>query len=186
MRLFFALWPTESVRRALWRQFRGMVRHGGGKPVPRHNLHLTLAFLGQVSPDNLSTIKAVADTVPVNNFNLQLDRCGYFPAAGSLWVGPRETPDKLTGLYEGLWRALLAAGFQREHKPFRPHVTLARKAQRAPAADCPGLTWPVDHFVLVQSQTHHRGARYAVLHRWPVSGEKGGQTPPHITAGSVK
>ena len=48
MRLFVALVPPEEVRRRLeaeGRALRGLC--GGGRMVPRENLHLTLAFLGE-------------------------------------------------------------------------------------------------------------------------------------------
>mgnify|MGYP003441747327 CR=1 FL=1 len=63
--------------------------------------------------------------------------------------------------------ALDAAGFTPEARPFRPHVTLARKVRSA--ADSlldPAFLWRTDGFALVRSVTDPAGSRYEPVDWW--------------------
>src|SRR5581483_1928235 len=59
-RIFFALWPDERVRAALAHATHKAVRSCGGRPVPVHNLHATLLFLGSVPESRIPDVVAVA------------------------------------------------------------------------------------------------------------------------------
>jgi 2'-5' RNA ligase len=72
----------------------------------------------------------------------------------------------------GQLRAGLAArGFEPESRPFRAHLTLARKVH-APVAAVPfqPLLWPVADFALVESITDRSGSVYTPLATWPLLG----------------
>lgn len=131
------------------------------------NFHLTLAFLGGVPIERLVAARRAADSVSLRPFELKLDRIGYFRRARTLWVGPSQTPPQLTELFDALWLALVAEGFPREPKPFRPHLTLARKAREVQSIDSRPVTWAVSDWVLAESNTHPDGARYTIVERWP-------------------
>ncbi len=164
-RLFFALWPDEPVRQALARATRDIVRKSGGKPTPRANLHVTLAFLGPVTPADLARVEAI-EPPPSRAFDLVVDRLGYWDRARVLWLGTSHTPPPLVALEHALWDRLVAIGFVRERRPYAPHVTLARKA-RAVNADVDPVVWPVTGIALVESKTGPRSSRYTVLKSWP-------------------
>lgn len=163
-RVFFALWPDENTRQALARATRAAVRQCGGKPTPIENLHVTLAFLGPVTPDDLANVEALRPPAAAP-FDLVLDRLELWARAHVLWVGPSETPDALLALERELWNRLVDLGFKRERKPYVPHVTLARKAQAARGTVSP-VTWRIDGFALVESKTGPRNSRYSVLKSW--------------------
>ena len=69
VRLFFALWPPEEVRQALWRSGAPLREACRGQPVAKRNLHLTLLFLGGVDEDRLEDIEADAAGVSVQPFS---------------------------------------------------------------------------------------------------------------------
>ena len=163
-RLFFALWPDAATRQAIVRATRRAVRECGGKPTPQANLHVTLAFLGPVDAADLARVAAL-EPPPCAPFELVLDRLGYWERARVLWLAPREAPAALRALERDLWDRLVALGFERERKPYAPHVTLARKA-RGVAADVDRVVWPVGGIALVESQTGPRHSRYSVLESW--------------------
>ncbi|WP_287719822.1 2'-5' RNA ligase family protein [Nitrosomonas sp.] len=48
VRLFFALWPQEEARKQLARLARRIADQCAGRCVRPENLHLTLAFIGEV------------------------------------------------------------------------------------------------------------------------------------------
>lgn len=166
-RLFFALWPDDETRGALARLARERLAKASGRPVPAQNLHLTLVFLGHVDAERRACAERAADGLSARAFTLELSRTGYWPRPRVLWSAPDETPDALSGLASALSEALVACGHEPESRPFRAHITLARKVARAPSRSAHGpLRWRVDAFHLIESETHPQGARYRSLRSW--------------------
>ena len=86
-----------------------------------------------------------------------------------LWLGPAEPVAELARVTAELWAALAPLGITRDTRPFQPHLTLARKVSHPPAArrlDRP-VCWTLRGFVLVESVTDPRGARYTVTAAFP-------------------
>ncbi len=169
-RLFFALWPGEATRRALYRETRAVVRHCGGRPVATDQLHLTLLFLGQVPGEAVGAVTTAAVALDCPGFTLVFDRYGWFESAQVLWLGCSAPPAPLPTLAAGLARQVRAVtGLVPDPKPFQPHVTLARKVRNPPQFPPPRpVAWPVDGFALVESVTAPEGARYTVLETFPI------------------
>ena len=166
-RLFFALWPARDTRDAILTVTRPLVRISGGRAVVPENLHATLAFLGSVKSDRLSAIIGVADQIHAAPFAVYLDRLEFWKRPRILALCASRTPPELLNLVQNLWRGLETCGFTPEKRPFRAHVTLARKASRMPQTDSGLLVdWELDQFVLAESVTDPKGVRYAVLRRW--------------------
>jgi 2'-5' RNA ligase len=164
-RVFFALWPDESARAKLAAMAGHVADEGGGRPVPAANLHLTLAFPGEVPDDRIGAARRAASGIRGAAFELVLDRLGSFRRAGVGWAGPSCPPEALVDLQSRLERALGAAGFAPEERPFAPHLTLARKLVRPVAATAIGpVAWDVEGFVLVES-ARGKGA-YAQVAGW--------------------
>jgi 2'-5' RNA ligase len=168
-RLFFALWPDETTRAALVRATRKAVKRSGGRPVPATNLHLTLAFLGNQPAASFDDIVAGASAVRAPRISLALDRFGHWPKPRVLWIGPTECPGALTELSVALWDRMATLGIERERKPFRAHVTLARKVAALPELPTPSpLIWNASSFTLIESVTEQSGAVYTVAHEYPL------------------
>ena len=130
-RLFFALWPDDPLRESLRHSTRKAIRASGGRPVPPQNLHVTLAFLGSVADADRAGVAAAAVNVREPAFKFTLDELKVWPRAKTLVLAPGTASVELARLYSQLWDGLEEAGFAREARPFRPHVTLARiKSQR--------------------------------------------------------
>lgn len=167
-RLFFALWPDAAVCAALDAAAREYGRDTG-RLMPPQNLHLTLAFLGELTAEQRACMEAVAGTVTGQPFVVILNRLGFWPRPRVLWAGAEDIPAALEDLVAGLNRALASCGYQPETRPFQAHVTLARKASRPPRqiAIAP-IRWTVRDFCLAQSVPGERGSEYRVLRRWPL------------------
>jgi 2'-5' RNA ligase len=57
-----------------------------------------------------------------------------------------------------------AAGFSPDLKPFRAHLTVARKVAHAPSAlALQPVLWRFDAFALIESHTHPAGPVYSVI-----------------------
>ena len=170
-RLFFALWPEEDLRRQLHRHCKSLLRHAGGKPVPIENLHITLAFLGNVDAQQRECIETMAGEIHCPAFDLQLDRVGHWSRSRVLWLGPTHTPEALTNLAADLHAGASACGLKLDARPYRAHLTLKRKLARAPQElDFQPLHWSAQHFVLVRSVTYAQGAEYEVIREWLLGG----------------
>jgi 2'-5' RNA ligase len=163
-RLFTALWPTPAVRAALalcqdtWTWPRQAAR------VKPDQFHVTLHFLGDV-PDERVPELAQALRLPFEPFTLDLGEPEVWPN-GVAVVQPYATPSALQRLHAALGVRIASLGLPVESRPYRPHVTLARRAHAAtPPARGPGLHWQVDDgYVLVRSGPG--GAGYRVIERF--------------------
>jgi RNA 2',3'-cyclic 3'-phosphodiesterase len=166
-RLFFALWPDDSTREALAHATRKAVRASGGRPVPPENLHSTLLFLGSVAVERLAELEAIGATIRLARFTLTLNQLEHWTKQALLCALSPTTPDEARALVQALGNAATSAGFSPDIKPFRPHVTLARKVFKPHAVgQMHPVVWLVDSFALVESETLEKGPRYTVLHRW--------------------
>jgi 2'-5' RNA ligase len=171
-RLFFALWPGESVRDRIDETAAAVARdHApGGRRLRRDRLHLTLQFLGDFSPLPEAVTSAVVDAaarVVCDPFTLTLDHAGSFRGSRVWWLGSGECPAALQALHAALGVELAAAGVAvKAHPTFTPHVTIMRNVRTAlPMTPVDAIDWPVDEFVLIDSQPE-RG--YVELGRWPL------------------
>lgn len=168
-RLFFAVWPDDARRNELRRVCRRAVRASGGRPVPPDNYHITLAFLGNQPESRLDDIIRAGTRVAAEPIALTLDRFGFWPKPRVFWIGPTEFPPQLATLASDLWDQLEPLEIQREHRPLRPHVTLARKVAAQPEVREPSpLKWFVSEFALIESVTDQRGAVYTVARKYPL------------------
>jgi len=168
-RLFFALWPDAALQESLYRLGATTLRPGDGRRTPSLNIHLTLAFLGSVSSDFQACSENAAAKIQAEPFTLALEMLGCFRRSGILWVGAERTPPALLALVRALSDGLRACGYEPDARPFRSHLTLARRLRRCPRF--PVITpieWVVRDFVLVESHTGPGGAEYHVLRRWPL------------------
>lgn len=163
MRLFFALWPPAETARALAAWARAAQRLTGGKPVDAPKIHLTLAFLGDADPQR--AVQA-AQKVQATRHTLPLEHARHWRESHIVWVGPRETPPALKGLFESLSLELYREQFILERRPFAAHVTLIRKARAAKLPPLPALEWPVREFLLVRSSLASSGSVYEPLERF--------------------
>ena len=101
--------------------------------MPAENLHLTLAFLGEVEDEHTGALRAeltALDGTPAPE--LVLIGAGAFPSTRRprvLWVGARESGGtRLATLQRSVLEVCARAGVPvpDAERPFRPHVTVAR------------------------------------------------------------
>jgi 2'-5' RNA ligase len=143
----------------------------------RDQFHLTLAFLGEVSPAILPHLTAAAERVCAARpaFVCRAYGFGFFGTKRNprtLWAGVAPTP-ALDSLYDGLWGELMKFGYENNEIEFRPHITLGRSREstrnhpvvQAMAADeeCAFGEWEVTRITLYESRLTPRGPVYRTL-----------------------
>lgn len=100
----------------------------GARWVPEENWHLTLRFVGEVSPNLAEDVDIALAALRGKRFQLTLAGIGTNRTNGrdiAMWAGVERSP-ALEHLQAKVETALQRAGFPPERRRFVPHVTVAR------------------------------------------------------------
>ncbi len=170
-RLFLALWPDEKTRQNLYVAYQSTLAGSfeeAERPLGPASYHLTLHYLGQTGPDQKACYIEQAKRLSFTPFSMQIDTVGQFSRAAVSWLAPGKIPGELLQLHDDLRRNLADCGFKAEYRPFKPHITMARKF-KLPIQEqkITPLCWDVDRFVLVLSAPSTQGVRYRVIETFP-------------------
>lgn len=163
-RLFFALWPGEAIQRRLADLARKLADETQGKAVAWHNIHSTLAFLGDVPDDVIPELIKLAHGQRDFSAELVLDRIGWF-RQGIVYAAPTESPKELLQLASNLRETLQGSGYRIERRLFVPHITLVRNAQQSPRSNgISPVPWPVRGVRLAHSELGSSGVAYRLVY----------------------
>ncbi len=101
------------------------------KWVRPEGMHLTLKFLGSVRGDLIPAIEDTLHSTLVGHtsMNMQVTGLGAFPGLNRprvIWAGLKDVSGRIAPLATEIDHALESLGFEREKRPFSPHLTLGR------------------------------------------------------------
>lgn len=125
-RCFIALKPDSSS-----------IQYLSSLPVPAgwrqtfpEDLHLTVAFLGGIRPEQAQALHATLATAPVHLPPMQAQAMELWPSPqrARVFVLKLKPTRELGELVEHVTSGLLRLALPLEYRPYRPHVTLARAA----------------------------------------------------------
>lgn len=168
-RAFFALVPDEAVRLQFVSLARDVARRSRGRSISGEHVHLTLAFMGDVPVASLPALRDIGASMPRDGATLAFDTLGAWRASGVAWVAPSVLPPPLSTLHGRLYESLTAAGFVLENRPFRPHVTLARRCvQPQPRQHHAAIRWTVRRLCLIGSELRPDGPVHTTIEEWPL------------------
>lgn len=190
-RTFIALELNETLQRHL----AGVIRQMAAVFPSIHwvdpsGIHLTLAFLGELSDKQLQAAMTATETAAqqVDPFSYQLSHLGIFGSIRAprvIWMGIEEPPGRLQALHQALQAQLAQQQFPVEERPFSPHLTLARiknpftteeqqHLQRFLAGKLGGpeahTPFTVSALNVMKSELSRDGAHYTVLRSYPLRG----------------
>ena len=182
LRLFFALLPSPAQCAELADLVAPLVTRLQAQRVPPENFHATLCFVGPVAAEKLAALREAAAGIRGRTATLRFDALEFWEKPQVLCATASEPVDSSAAheLAAVLATAGSAAGFSPDVKPFRPHLTLARKVQRATAAELlpcalmPPLVMHADKFVLMESRRGDAGSIYSVVDSWSLYDDKSG------------
>jgi len=157
------------------------------KWVDVQNLHLTLKFLGEVPSREISRVCQAAQrgAAEIEPFECELWGAGAFPNASrprTLWLGAGAGEQEMVALHDYLDAALAKLGYRKEHRRFRPHLTIGRVRRGGPAvaelgelvkahAEFHAGRLSVRQVVVFSSQLTPRGPIYEALGRARLGGK---------------
>ena len=171
MRLFVSINFDEKTIERLAGVQRRLSNMGRGRFVPPENLHLTLAFLGEVPDVKVPLLSEALRNVEAPALDLKIARIGTFSEESGLWWAGLEGNRKLNDLQESIAAALEEAGFKVEKDKFKPHITLVRDYAKGRDFDAKKalpkpFAFTVSSFSLMRSELSGRGAVYTDLERY--------------------
>ena len=172
MRTFVAVFPPRRVREELSRAARDLPASKGFRLIGPEKLHLTLKFLGDVAEDDLRRVEQALEPLREGHAPFEVSTSGFgtFPSeskARILWAGVGEGSESLRAMAQHVEDLLELAGFDREKRPYVPHLTLGRARGRGAKLDAnvspPALRFTVSTVYLVESVPGAGGVTYSVL-----------------------
>ncbi len=186
MRSFVAIFPPPEVREQALGTARLLLPDNRVRWTKPGNVHLTLKFLGDVGEEVLGDLCAAlretcAKHVP---FDAGLAELGAFPSARRariLWAGAGAGSDRLRSLAADLDAAFTPLGFERETRPYAPHLTLGRVRGRPanffdPPSGALSLGFRIRRVELMESRLTPEGAVYRTVESFAL-GEGVGEQP---------
>jgi len=136
LRAFIAVEIPSTIQDAIHESTAGLRKTLGEgliRWVPPHNVHLTLKFLGDVSPASLDLIKHMlsAEVTQHACFEMRVEGIGTFPNSRRprvIWVG-LQAPAVLESFQRSIDSASARLGYASDEKTFSPHLTIGRVKQ---------------------------------------------------------
>ena len=135
LRAFIAVEIPLEIRQAVCNATSNLRKGSGAlvRWVPTENMHLTLKFLGDISPSSVEMltqmIRAEADLFDC--FQIHLNGLASFPNLKRprlIYIGI-QAPAALETLHRGIESASRRLGYESEERGFSPHLTIGRVKQ---------------------------------------------------------
>jgi len=143
------------------------------------NMHLTVKFFGDVEQSKVARI-ADAAARAVKNFSpfpIQITGSGAFPKQSQprvLWIGVEDPSGLLSQLQKQFEVDCEEEGFQREERPFKPHLTIARirkpegsrkLGEVSSQVGFEAVNLLVDELIVFRSELSSQGPKYTAMSR---------------------
>jgi len=184
VRLFVAAIPPPALAQRL-AETAAAIAPPELRVTPAQNLHITIHFLGEVSPDAVPALEAdlAAAAVLHSPTGLTLNAITPGPPRRPrmLWATAKATPG-YAAIVTGVAAATVPhAPNARPARPGTPHLTVARLRGRADMRRWPDrrplgdAAFPLAELALVHSMLGKHGPTYSRLTMLPLGGQSGGR-----------
>ncbi len=167
VRVFFALWPDHAIQKQFAHLAKTLVLTSGGRQVKTQNIHLTLAFLGNVAINRLPELQSAVCNVTAQAFSLSIQKTHFWKRNRIIHAYAESFPAELFSLVDALRNALSTAEFTVDQRTYKPHITLIRNAKIHTDIDLiQPIQWHAKQWCLIQSKQTDNGVDYIPLHCW--------------------
>lgn len=138
LRVFIAVQIPQEIKTQIMAQMFEL-RQQAGRGVhwgSVENIHVTLKFLGDVTPKQVDVLSGTLHTLVRTHtpFEIAFDAVGTFPNLKRpriIWVGLADGQKRLTKLQRAVEAEAVALGHAPDPKPFSPHLTIGRVRESA-------------------------------------------------------
>ena len=141
LRTFIALEIPRELQQIIHKETVPLRKSIGGlvRWVPPENMHLTLKFLGNISPASVDILTQMirAEANSCHSFIMQVGGLACFPSPKRprvLYIG-LQAPADLEALQHGIESATQRLGYEAEARNFSPHLTIGRVRQNISTSD---------------------------------------------------
>jgi len=184
LRVFIAIPIPAPLQEAIQHATAGLKERLGRRLVrwvAPENVHLTLKFLGEISPANVDLLAEALhhEAGGHSAFEMTIGGLGVYPNPRRprvVWIGV-QAPPALETLQRAIEAAAARLGYPEEERPFSPHLTIGRVSQHAAGGDQQAVrqaieatrvgqlgTATVDTLELFRSDLRPEGPHYTRLH----------------------
>jgi 2'-5' RNA ligase len=169
-RLFFALPLPAPLQQQIVQWRAEQFPADTGRLIEAANLHLTLAFLGDVSEPKAQKLAQLATAITPRGFDVQLDNLGHWLAPGVIWLGCQRAPHALLSLADMLRAQAARQGCYIAKQSFHPHVSLLRAIHQPLSlpAKTPSWRWQARQFTLYHAEFRRGKTHYQPLQSWAI------------------
>ncbi len=146
---------------------------GNGNFTLAENLHITLKFLGDVPSSRLRDLRAAITETGGSAFSLECQGMHMMGKGGIVSARVGGDLEVLSALVSRLEDALEKRGFEREARPYHPHITLVRNFHALQGDDVAsmahkGCRFKVQEIILFESRREAGKLVYAPLFAHPL------------------
>lgn len=184
-RTFFALTLNKDQKALIekWRS-NNLPNVPDAIQVPTLNLHLNLAFLGNLTEEQIEALFDMVNDIQFNPINIDINTIGHWQQHEILWVGAK---DQNKGFYD-LSQKLKCIGkklnLDMDENTYVPHIGIYRHCQL-----CPKISkiqplefhFTFDTFVLFQTLAMSHGIDYHIIRHWKAQSIANVKTSPDIS-----
>jgi 2'-5' RNA ligase len=192
MRTFIAVNIPVDIKQNLQEEIdrlRALIRDESVRWVRPEGIHLTLKFLGEMSDSSLGEIHQTLEREVEKHptCSLRVGGFGCFPNRRRprvLWIGITEDKGTLAQVQSSIHEKLVPLGFEKEERPFHPHLTLGRVRRNVSKSDLNQLQDAINEFDvgqigqfevreihLIESILKPTGAEYCTLGEYTLEGK---------------
>lgn len=189
LRAFIAIELPQPIQEAIEKQTSRLRQAAGDglvRWIPPQNIHLTLKFLGNIAASHMDFLKQLLHQTADSHqpFDVQIGGIGSFPNSKLprvLWAGVH-APADLASLQKNIEAGAARLGYEKEARPFSPHLTLGRVRQGIDSRDLQKISSAlngiqignigsarVDAVHLYKSELRPEGSLYTKLFSAPLS-----------------
>lgn len=175
-RVFLALWPDDRVRERLAEAGKRLHKVLGGRLTRSETIHLTLAFIGDLGRERIPELIERLNRLDAAASRVEFDQAACWRHNRIAYLAPSQPPRELFDLVARLESVLDELAIPFDRRPFKPHITLLRKAECPKAnpaggrvsdspewGDIEPILWSAERFMLVESVPIPVGMRYDKL-----------------------
>ncbi len=175
MRVFAALPIPSKIKEEIAVITRSIKKlYSDLKIVDILRMHITLHFFGGISDNEYDALADLWEnqTLKIPVIKTAYGSIDFFPPSGKprvIFLDLKEGSSRIVSYRERLEKLLTEAGFKKDEKIFKPHITLARnKYVYIDRSELQRLVIPerefvLDRLVLYQSVLHREGPEYKPL-----------------------